>query len=58
MGKQINVALIGYKFMGKAHSNAWKNVASFFDVNFRPVLKVACDLNEATLRSFAARCRP
>ena len=30
--KQVNVALIGYAFMGKAHSNAWRNVASFFDV--------------------------
>jgi predicted dehydrogenase len=26
------VAAIGYAFMGKAHSNAWRNVASFFDV--------------------------
>ncbi len=26
------VAMIGYAFMGKAHSNAWRNVASFFDV--------------------------
>ena len=30
--KKINVALIGYKFMGRAHSNAWRQVASFFDV--------------------------
>ncbi|MBX7444625.1 MULTISPECIES: Gfo/Idh/MocA family protein [unclassified Arthrobacter] len=24
--------MVGYAFMGKAHSNAWRNVASFFDV--------------------------
>ncbi|GAA4655756.1 Gfo/Idh/MocA family oxidoreductase [Arthrobacter gyeryongensis] len=30
--KRLGVALIGYAFMGKAHSNAWRNVASFFDV--------------------------
>jgi predicted dehydrogenase len=24
--------MIGYAFMGKTHSNAWRNVASFFDV--------------------------
>jgi predicted dehydrogenase len=53
--KEINVAIIGCQFMGKAHSNAWKNVTNFFDVNFRPVLKVACDLNEATVSSFAAQ---
>ena len=28
----MGVALIGYAFMGKAHSNAWRNVASYFDV--------------------------
>ncbi|UKA64425.1 Gfo/Idh/MocA family protein [Arthrobacter sp. FW306-04-A] len=30
--KLLGVAMIGYAFMGKAHSNAWRNVASFFDV--------------------------
>ena len=30
--RPLGVALIGYAFMGKAHSNAWRNVASFFDV--------------------------
>jgi predicted dehydrogenase len=30
--KPLCVAGIGYAFMGKAHSNAWRNVASFFDV--------------------------
>lgn len=29
---QLGVAMIGYAFMGKAHSNAWRNVASYFDV--------------------------
>ena len=53
--KDINVAILGCQFMGKAHSNAWSNVNHFFDVNFRPVLKVACDLNEKTLTAFAAR---
>ncbi|BCW61711.1 Gfo/Idh/MocA family oxidoreductase [Arthrobacter sp. StoSoilB22] len=28
----LGVAAIGYAFMGKAHSNAWRNVSSFFDV--------------------------
>ncbi|MEV7134488.1 Gfo/Idh/MocA family oxidoreductase [Arthrobacter sp. NPDC093128] len=28
----LGVAMIGYAFMGKAHSNAWRNVASYFDV--------------------------
>ncbi|MGV8894898.1 MAG: Gfo/Idh/MocA family protein [Rhodoglobus sp.] len=28
----LRVASIGYAFMGKAHSQAWRNVASYFDV--------------------------
>ncbi len=53
--KEINVALIGCKFMGKAHSNAWKNAPHFFDMNLQPVMKVACDTNEQVLGEFAAR---
>ncbi|WP_284988826.1 Gfo/Idh/MocA family oxidoreductase [Arthrobacter sp. efr-133-TYG-120] len=30
--KPLGVAMIGYAFMGKTHSNAWRNVASYFDV--------------------------
>src|SRR5580693_6883991 len=38
--KQINVALIGYQFMGKAHSNAYRQVGRFFDLPVEPVMKV------------------
>ncbi len=31
-GRPLGVAVVGYAFMGKVHSNAWRNVASFFDV--------------------------
>jgi len=51
--KEMNVAIIGYKFMGKAHSNAWKNAGNFFDLPIQPVLKVACGRNEAGLKDFA-----
>lgn len=30
--RALGVATIGYEFMGRAHSNAWRNVGSFFDV--------------------------
>jgi predicted dehydrogenase len=51
--KTVNVAIIGYKFMGKAHSNAWINAARFFDVPLKPVLKVACGRDTAGVREFA-----
>jgi predicted dehydrogenase len=39
--------------MGRAHSNAWKNVNNFFDLPFKPVLKVACGRNKEALQEFA-----
>jgi len=38
----INVALIGYAFMGRAHSNAWRQVSRFFSPPFEPRLRVLC----------------
>jgi len=53
--KHLNVAIIGYKFMGKAHSNAWANAPRFFDLTSKPVMKVACGRNEGPLKEFAER---
>ena len=53
--RTMNVAIIGTKFMGKAHSNAWLNAPRFFDMDIKPVLKVACAQNEAELKEFADR---
>ena len=53
--KELNVAIIGYKFMGKAHSNAWKNVGNFFDLDVKPVMKVVCGRHEDQVRAFAQR---
>jgi predicted dehydrogenase len=48
--RKINVAMIGYDFMGRAHSNAWRQVARFFaDVPFEPVLKVLVGRTESKL---------
>lgn len=47
--RKLNIALIGYGFMGRAHSNAWRQVGSFFDVPCEPVLKVICGRNENEL---------
>ena len=39
---EINVALIGHRFMGKAHSNAYRQVRRFFPGNLVPRMKVLC----------------
>jgi predicted dehydrogenase len=53
--RKINVALIGYKFMGKAHSNAWRQVGRFFQSPFEPVLKIVCGRDEAGVKEAAKR---
>jgi predicted dehydrogenase len=42
MARTLNVGMIGYKFMGRAHSNAWMKAAKFFDLPAKPVMKVIC----------------
>jgi predicted dehydrogenase len=51
--KPLNIGLVGYGFMGRTHSNAYKRVNDFFDVPYRPVLKAVCGRNEAAARKFA-----
>lgn len=42
MDKRINVAIMGTRFMGRAHSSAWSRVSQHFDLAFKPVLKLSC----------------
>ncbi len=51
----LNVGLVGYQFMGKAHSHAWLNVARFFDLPFRPVMHTLCGRNAARVAAVAER---
>ncbi len=52
---KLNVGLIGYGFMGRAHSNAYRQVNRFFDLEVEPALKAACARRENRLQDFAAR---
>jgi len=53
--KTCNVALLGNKFMGRSHSNAWMKVAKFFDVPIEPVMHTVCARNEDEVAAFANR---
>ncbi len=53
MKKKLNVAMIGYQFMGRAHSNAWRQVGRFYDLPFEPVMKVLVGRNQARLTAAA-----
>ncbi len=53
MAKPLNVGLIGYGFMGRAHSNAYAKVNHFFDLAYRPVLKAVCARSADKAKAFA-----
>ena len=53
MAKPLNVGMIGYGFMGKAHSNAYCQVNHFFDLPFKPVLKAICARSADKAKPFA-----
>ena len=44
--KEVRVGMVGYKFMGKAHSHAYKDLTMFFPDAIRPVMKAICGRNE------------
>ncbi len=44
--KPLKIAMIGYGFMGKAHSQAWRNVARFFEINQEIQLSTICGRNQ------------
>src|SRR2546427_5626309 len=51
--RNLNIGLIGYGFMGRAHSNAFLQASRFFDVPYTPVLKAVCARNAERVKSFA-----
>ena len=38
----LGIGMVGYAFMGRAHPQAWRNVASFFDLPLRPRMAAIC----------------
>ena len=55
MTKPLNIGMIGYGFMGKAHSNAYHQANRFFDLPYRPVLKALCARSADKAKPFADR---
>jgi predicted dehydrogenase len=51
--KTLNVGMVGYGFMAKAHSNAWVNAGNFFDTGYQPVLKAVAARSKDKVKAFA-----
>lgn len=53
MAQRLNVGLIGYQFMGKAHSNAYRQVGRFFDLPYEVGMRTLCGRTEGAVRAAA-----
>lgn len=53
--KTIGVGLVGYKFMGRAHSNAYRQVHHFFPDSPQPKMVAICGRNEEATRQAAGQ---
>ena len=52
--KMLRIGLIGCGFMGRTHSNGFKQLQSFFpELTYKPVLKVVCCRTPDKVRAFA-----
>lgn len=51
----LPVALIGQRFMGRAHSNAWRQAPKFFDLELTPQLHTVVGRDAASLAEFRER---
>jgi len=49
----MNIALLGYKFMGRAHSNAYRQVSRFFPGKLTPRMKVIVGRDRAAAEAAA-----
>lgn len=55
MSRPLNIGMVGYGFMGRAHSNAYQRVNQFFDLAYRPVLKAVAARSRDKAQAFASR---
>lgn len=53
--KTLTVGLIGYDFMGRAHSNAYRQVGHFYDLPAKVRMKTVCGRTESAVKEAADR---
>ncbi|WP_456287695.1 Gfo/Idh/MocA family oxidoreductase [Paenibacillus sp. AK002] len=51
--KQLRVGMIGYKFMGKAHSNSYRSLPMFFPKALKPEMVAICGRNASAVQEAA-----
>lgn len=53
--RELRIGMIGYKFMGKAHSNAYRSLPMFFPDAVKPEMTVICGRNEDAVKLAASQ---
>ncbi|MDO8309053.1 MAG: Gfo/Idh/MocA family oxidoreductase [Actinomycetota bacterium] len=53
--RPLRIGMVGYSFMGAAHSQAWRNAPSFFDLPMRPEMAAICGRNATAAMEVAGR---
>lgn len=54
--RKIRIGLVGYQFMGKAHSNAYRQIHKFFpEIGIEPVLQALCGRTEEKVKAAAEK---
>src|SRR6266516_2077626 len=51
----LGIGMVGYAFMGRAHSQAWRTVSRFFDLPLSPRMAAICGRDRAKVRAAAER---
>lgn len=51
----LSVGMVGYAFMGAAHSQAWRNAPRFFDLPLRPRMSAVAGRDEARVAAAATQ---
>ncbi|MGA4864455.1 Gfo/Idh/MocA family protein [Streptomyces lavendulocolor] len=54
-GRTLRIGMVGYAFMGAAHSQGWRTVGRVFDLPLRPVLAAVCGRDATAVRDAADR---
>ncbi|KQR64206.1 dehydrogenase [Arthrobacter sp. Leaf337] len=53
--RPLRVGMVGYSFMGAAHSHAWRTAPKFFDLPLQPELAVLAGRNEPAVKRAAQK---
>lgn len=53
--KKVRIGMIGYNFMGKAHSHAYRDVPFYFDLGVEPVMQTIVGRNADRVRQAASQ---